>query len=142
MHTQSIFGHCSSPILCSRGSFYYVEAWWKIKPGPPFCGGNGLARPLLCVLCLRHCYGCGRMADRRQANSCLGQAMLVTRSNQNLISRLYQQLCKHLYSLIYISTAMSSNHFFRDCTQKSQNPPPKYFYQNPTHTNQNTYSSK
>ena len=30
MHAQSIFGHCSSPILCNRGSFYYVEAWWKI----------------------------------------------------------------------------------------------------------------
>jgi len=30
MHAQSIFGHCSSPILCNSGSFYYVEAWWKI----------------------------------------------------------------------------------------------------------------
>ena len=30
MHAQSIFGQCSSPILCNRGSFYYVEARWEI----------------------------------------------------------------------------------------------------------------
>src|SRR6056300_476560 len=29
MHSQSIFGHCSSPILSNGGSFYYVASRCK-----------------------------------------------------------------------------------------------------------------
>ena len=45
-----MFGHCSSPILCNRGSFYYVEARWKITfpldfPAISFANvGNGSKR--------------------------------------------------------------------------------------------------
>ena len=56
-----------------------------------------------------------------------------------LLTVVSTMVCKHLYSHLSTSTySYELKSFLRRLYTESQNPPPKYFYQNPTQTRQNT----